>query len=222
MISSELVQKAFSEIFPDKPFYYVPLIRYSGRLKGYNANVRFDEANRKLIFSLSKAWKAVEPAIKLGLLQALLVKLFKRPVRTLHIELYHNFLSSLGEVADVKSSHPELEASFERVNNRYFGGMLTKPNLIFSKSLARLGSYDYATDTITISRALLSNKKLLDYVMYHEMLHKKLKFATGKESLRLLHHTKAFKEAEARFDDAAELEKELSRLVSSLRKHKRC
>ena len=42
------------------------------------------------------------------------------------------------------------------------------PNLVWGKnSFRKLGSYEYGSDTITISKIFLeSDKSLLDYVMY--------------------------------------------------------
>jgi hypothetical protein len=70
------------------------------------------------------------------------------------------------------------------------------PNLEWgSNSKRKLGSYDYHTDTISISTIFLdSEQELLDYLIYHEMLHKKLKF--NSKNNRSYHHTKKFKAKE--------------------------
>jgi len=48
--------------------------------------------------------------------------------------------------------------------------------------------------------------------MYHEMLHKKHKFTSSKSGRRL-HHSKAFREEESRFDDFKEIDIELKRYL---------
>ena len=89
--------------------------------------------------------------------------------------------------------------------------MIEKPNLVLGNGTSKLGSYEYGVDTINISRILLNGKReLLDYVMYHEMLHKKHKFYT--KSGRSYHHTSAFKKAEKKFENAEEIEEKLARL----------
>jgi len=107
---------------------------------------------------------------------------------------------------------PILEKSFDRVNYKYFKGFLDKTNLKWgSNSLSKLGSYEYGSDTIVISKVLGGDYELLDYVMYHEMLHKKHKFTKNKS--RSYHHTAAFKKDERAFDGSVLLEKRLKRLL---------
>ena len=85
-----------------------------------------------------------------------------------------------------------------------------------SDSTSKLGYYEYGSDTITISAIFQdSQRELLDYVMYHEMLHKKFKFQSrnGKQ----VHHTPEFKLMEKNFPGADLMEKEISKLA---RRHK--
>jgi len=56
---------------------------------------------------------------------------------------------------------------------------------------------------------------LLDYVMYHEMLHKKIKFDHTKNSKR--YHTTEFRNMEKKFSNSEKCEKELS-IIASKRK----
>ena len=94
----------------------------------------------------------------------------------------------------------------------FFGGLLEKPNLELSDGVNTLGHYNYGADTLCITKHLLQRPDLLDYVMYHEMLHKHHKFSTTNGRSR--HHTKAFRDDERKFPNADELEKELSRFVT--------
>ena len=110
-----------------------------------------------------------------------------------------------------------LEVSFNRVNETFFNGMLDIPNLQWgSGSTTKLGSYEYGSDTITISTIFTDTKReLLDYVMYHEMLHKKFKFES--KNGRTLHHSPEFKRMEAKFPNRDLMESEISNLA---RKHR--
>ena len=97
---------------------------------------------------------------------------------------------------------------FESLNNIYFKGILSRPKLTWSavKTYRKLGHYDPSRHLISISRTLDSIKVpkfVLDYVLYHEMLHiiHDSKY-TGKS--QVVHHRK-FRDDEkgfARFNDA--------------------
>jgi len=109
-------------------------------------------------------------------------------------------------------SDPILEESFNEVNEKYFFGLIERPNLMWHNSIRRLGSYEYGTDTISMSRVLDNDEELLGYVMYHEILHKKYKFHN--HNGRTHHHTREFKEMEKKFDGSEEMEDRIKKLVS--------
>ena len=216
--NSELVQQAFSKLFPNKSFDFDASIEYSGKFKGYNSNARMNLRNSTIVFGLSKNWRRVDSEIKIGLIQDLMQRMFKQKSRnTLNIELYNKFMQSIALTAPKTKNHPTLEESYLKVNQKYFSGIIDQPNLALADSVSKLGSYDYGTDTITISRILLppsnNNAELLDYVMYHELLHKKLKFSSKQTGLKKRHHTKEFRTKEKQFEDAEQMESGLARLV---------
>ena len=130
---------------------------------------------------------------------------------TRSMDLYDIFMKKLHLVAPKIDSDPVLLSSFDRVNAAYFDGLLDLTNLRWgSDSYRKLGSYAYASDTITLSRLLEEDYELLDYVMYHEMLHKKHKFVRNKT--RSHHHTAAFRKDERKFLNWERCEERLSRL----------
>lgn len=197
-------------MYPGKEFNYETKIKYSGKFKGYNANVKL--SRNTLTFNLSKKWKSVNREIKIGLLQSLLVKLFKVKKPTDNIEMYNSFLRHIHIAIPKTKSHPILEESFDRVNSRYFYGLIEKANLVFGKeSSNQLGLYDYGTDTITIS-ALLRDiaPEILDYIMYHEILHKKYKFIN--KNGKSYHHTPEFRRKEKEFENSSLIEEELKKI----------
>ena len=104
-----------------------------------------------------------------------------------------------------------LETVFERINARYFDGLMGRPNLGWSRGISRslLGHFDPSHNAIIISR-LFDNSTLptlaLDYVMFHEMLH--LQFPVDHSGRRRCVHTPEFKAAEKNF-----LELDQARLV---------
>lgn len=214
-MEKELIRKAFMTLYPDKEFTYDAKIRYSGKFKGYNANVKLNRFSDELIFSLSREWKDISDEIKIGLIQELMVKIIDRKnhMTTLNMEMYDSFLKNVHVAAPRIDSEPYLLEAFQRVNERYFFGMMDMPNLRWGQdSFRKLGSYHYSSDTITISRILQDAPlNLLDYVVYHELLHKKHKYTT--KNGRSFHHTKEFKEQERLFEDQEKTEKELNRYV---------
>ena len=212
-----IIQQAFQELYPCKELTHKVSINYSGRFKPYNANVK--HGPYFLHFYLSKEWRTVSREIQIGLIQSLLVKIFKGKPNTGYRDLYNSFIKNLSKYAKKTKSDPTLEEAFTRVNERYFNGLLDKPNLTWGQSsTSKLGSYEYQTDTISISSIFqLSNKDLLDYIMYHEMLHKKHKFHSTKTG-RSYHHTKKFKQDEKEFDNHQFIEKELKKLCRNCKR----
>ncbi len=208
-----LLEHAYQELYPDREARTL-ILSYSGRFKGYNANIRM--TRNEITVNASKQWRHVAPDIQKGLFQELLIRLFKIKKQTINMDLYNHFIRSLPNVAPKTQTHPVLEESFQRVNITFFNDMMEQPNLKLGNGINRLGTYEYATDTITISQILLENKELMDYVMYHEMLHKKHQYKA--KPGRHLHHSTQFKKDEARFPNAESLELELNKLV---RKNKR-
>lgn len=208
-----LAQQSYEDLH-GKPLNKEFVLNYSGKFRGYNANIKMD--SRAVTVNMSKKWRTVSPDIQKGCIQELMVRLFNLKTESIHIDLYHTFIKTLPKVVPKTETHPVLEESFQRINEHFFGGMMDQPNLKLGNGINRLGTYEYSTDTVAISKILLDDMRLLDYVMYHELLHKKHQYtAKGK---RTTHHSRAFKRDEAKFPGADFLEKELERLV---RKKKR-
>jgi len=96
----------------------------------------------------------------------------------------------------------DLDEVFDRVNDAYFGGDLDRPRLTWNTRITqvKMGHYDFIRDTVMISVTLDAPDVpdyVVDYVMYHELLHKKL----GHQMVNGRHyaHTSAFREAERAF-----------------------
>ncbi len=210
-----LATDAFLGLYPDREPAHDFKIKYSSKFNLYNANVHY--SSTMMEFRLSRSWKEVGRDIRIGLLQTLMLKAFGDRKRTMEIDLYNIFLKKVHMAVPKDRVDPALEESFLRVNERYFGGLMEMPNLVFGRDSARkLGSYEYGSDTITISMILRDEQELLDYVMYHELLHKKFKFDV--KNSRSMHHTKEFRRAERMFENQEEIEARLSRLSARKRK----
>ncbi len=211
----EWLQEAHEEL-TERPVPELSL-RYSGRFKGFNANVKY--SRRHMEFRLSKDWQEVDTEIQKGLVQHLLCRVYGLKTSTMAIEMYEEFLRQASEYAPKGESDAYLVERFWVLNEEYFSGMLAEPTIEWGQfSTTKLGSYEYATDTIRISRAMADEQDMLDYVLYHEMLHKKHKFTCSDG--RTHHHTKTFKQDEARFR-VPDAEKRLQRYVARQRRKKR-
>ncbi|MBU1975651.1 MAG: SprT-like domain-containing protein [Nanoarchaeota archaeon] len=204
-----MIQRAYQGLFPLKRLEYQPQLKYSHAFKGYNGNIRV--RGNLLEVRMGHDWKDVSEEIQIGLIQVLLLKLFRKKATTNNIDMYNSFIKNMSKFAQVHKSDPDLEESFVRINDEYFNGLMDRPNLVWGgSSFFKLGSYDYSTNTITISRILADDQNLLDYVVYHELLHKKLKFHS--KNGRSYHHTKEFKDLEKKYKDP-DAEEKLQKLI---------
>jgi hypothetical protein len=211
-----LIHDAYENLYPGTEFPYEAKLVYSRKFKGYNANIRL--RGRLLSINLSAQWKVVTPEIQIGLIQSLLVKLKKDKKKTSNMDLYHMFLRHVHVSVPKTRTNEILEMSFDRVNEKYFSGLIDKPNLVEGKdSFYRLGTYEYGTDTITISKIVMSSSpEILDYIMYHEMLHKKLKFHD--KNGKTFHHTSEFRKKENEFENSKRIEEEIKKLGRKAKK----
>lgn len=206
-----LIEESFQRLFPDKEFTYQAEIEYNRRLADFNANIRLEP--RKIKVNLNLQWKDIDQEIKIGLIQHLLLRIFKKRAHTHNIELYNNFIKNIPLLTPKTRSDPVLEASFERVNNQFLSSSIEKPNLTWgTASFRKLASYNFHTDTITVSTIFADAQlEILDYLMYHEMLHKhhKFKHNYGRSSF----HSPAFKEDEQRYPNHQLIEKEIETII---------
>jgi hypothetical protein len=117
-----------------------------------------------------------------------------------------------------RGRHYDLEEVFRRVNADHFEGRLGRPVLAWNTVPARrkLGRYQFATDTVVLSRILDSPTVptwVVDFIMYHELLHKSLglRMTNGRQQA----HTAAFRQAEKAFPRYAEATAFVKRLGAS-------
>jgi hypothetical protein len=117
-----------------------------------------------------------------------------------------------------RGRHYDLEEVFRRVNADHFEGRLGRPVLAWNTVPARrkLGRYQFATDTVVLSRILDSPTVptwVVDFIMYHELLHKSLglRMTNGRQRA----HTADFRQAEKAFPRYAEATTFIKRLSAS-------
>ncbi|OYT70395.1 MAG: hypothetical protein CFK52_11280 [Chloracidobacterium sp. CP2_5A] len=164
----------------------------------------------------------------------LLARLFRKPIPPRCTEVFRDYARSkpvtrLAEqrrrergfklVSGARGKHYDLEKLFQRLNQRYFAGRLTRPALTWSQRRTRrtFGHYDAAHHTIVISRTLDDERipqPVVEYVLYHEMLH--IKHGVTHINGRRCVHTPAFQEDERRFEDYDAASRWLCRLAETL------
>ena len=107
-----------------------------------------------------------------------------------------------GHGTSPKGAFVNLDEVFVRVNRDYFHKNLEKPQLSWSQKRTRrcLGSYSAQTDTVIISRSFDQvdmPEYVVDFIMYHELLHKKLGIKIANSGRH--NHNKNFKNLEKQF-----------------------
>jgi predicted SprT family Zn-dependent metalloprotease len=209
----ELIKESYQRLFPNKEFLYQTTLEYNRRLSPFNANITLHK--NKIKINMNLEWKSIDEEIKIGLIQHLLLRILKKKANTTNIDIYTNFTKNIHILTPKNKIDPHLEQSFNRVNNQFFQNALEKPNLIWGKNSKRkLACYNFHNDTISVSTIFKENDTtVLDYIMYHEMLHKHLKFKQNNS--RHAYHTKEFKEAERLYPHYKEIEKQINTIIRS-------
>lgn len=106
------------------------------------------------------------------------------------------------EIVDPRGRVYDLLEIFEDINFRFFGGLMSRPALGWSRRASRitLGHYDPSHHAIVISSILDRPgvpRLAVEYVMFHEMLH--LRYPVEHRGARRCVHTPEFKAAEKEF-----------------------
>lgn len=115
----------------------------------------------------------------------------------------------------------DLEEIFDAVNRGHFSGEMSRPRLRWSSRLTfrKFGHYCFSTDEVMLSATLDSpnvERFVLEYVMYHELLHKK--HGEDTSGARRVYHSREFRAEERRFPRYKEADEGLGKLSSARRK----
>ena len=109
----------------------------------------------------------------------------------------------------------DLEALFEDLNQRFFHGLMARPQMTWSRDHARnsLGHYDPAHNAIVVSR-IFDHPRVprfaVEYIVYHEMLH--LKHPVKLRGSRRCVHSADFQAEEKLFPQLDEVKQFLRHL----------
>ena len=175
----------------------------------------------QIYVSLSDLLEGAPEAVHHAIAHILLAKLYRKELDPLHCARYRRFTTSEAVMRQTElirqtrgrkkmlgpqGEHYNLNEIFDSLNNRFFFGLLGRPELTWSSVAARrlLGHYDPAHNTIVVSRVFdRSNtpRYAIEYLVYHEMLHLKhpVKVKRGRRCV----HPQTFQAEEKLFPDLA-------------------
>jgi len=207
-IDYNLVLDAFNRLELNHELDRMITVDLSNRFKPYGSNVTY--SRKKIEFHLSLWWERVDNDVVIGLFQSFFLRIFKVKKKSYYVELYDNFIKHVNKSIKPTKQDVFLKTRFNELNDNYFLGLLGETNLVWSRGKRTLGKFDYHTNTIHITKYLEKYPDLLDYVLFHEMCHKKALFY--KTQQKTMHHTGFFRALENIYPNADELEKKLKRV----------
>jgi hypothetical protein len=195
---------------PMPPFH----VRFR-RFVSLNTTIRLREG--ALHVSLSDLLEGAPESVLHAIAHILIAKIYKKPIDRAHNYRYKRFQYSESvarRTEQIRSTRgakrfpgPEgryyhLDEVFDSLNERFFHGLLGRPQLTWSEHHARrlLGHYDAAHNTIVVSKIFdrpSSPRYAIEYLLYHEMLH--LKHPVSVRGVRRCVHGAAFRAEEKLF-----------------------
>ena len=222
----EIYARVFREL---KPRTALPGL--SVEFRGFaNADSFIRLENGRLEVRISDLLAGAPAPVMEALAHILLGKLYRKPVARMYSHRYRLYLNRRDVrhqaqlvkqirgrkfISGPRGEHQRLDEVFERLNGRFFGGLMGQPQLGWSRRPSRsmLGHFDPAHNAIIISRIFDRPEApllALEYVMFHEMLH--LRYPVDHHGARRRVHTREFREAEKEFP----LLKEAKQLLKKL------
>ena len=222
----EMYARVFRELKPRTP---LPGLRVEFcRFANADSFIRLE--NGQLHVRISDLLAGAPAPVAEALAHILLGKLYRKPVPRVYAHRYRLYLNrrdmrrQMHLVRQIRGrkfiSGPQgevrnLEAVFERLNQRFFDGLLGRPQLGWSRGASRgmLGHFDPSHNAIIISRIFdreTTPELALEYVMFHEMLH--LRFPVDHNGARRRVHTREFRAAEKEFPNLKEVKEILKRI----------
>jgi hypothetical protein len=222
----EIFKRVFRLLKPRTP---VPAVRVDFR-KFANANSSIRLENGRLAVKITDLLEGAPAPILEALAYILLCKLYRKPVPAMYSHRYrlyfnrrdmrtnlHAVRQTRGRkmMTEAQGNYFDLEEIFQELNFKYFFGLMSQPQLGWSRRPSRttLGHYDPSHNVIVLSSVLDGPgvpRIAVEYVMFHEMLH--LRHPAEHRGARRCVHTPEFKQAEKEFDRVEEAKKLLKRI----------
>jgi len=224
----ELFRRVHREIRPRTQVPHIE-VEYK-RFANANSDVRLDEGTIRV--RITDLLESAPAPVTEALAHILLGKLYRRSPARQYLHRYRLYLNrkdmrrriSLVRQTRGRKAHAgpsgvvhNLEQIFEELNAEFFGGMMARPALGWSRFRSRthLGHFDPSHNMIVISRIFddpRAPRLALEYVMYHEMLH--LQYPVDHSGARRCVHTPEFRAHEKLFPHFREAKALLKKLPS--------
>jgi predicted metal-dependent hydrolase len=158
-----------------------------------NVNNTIRLRDGKLLVRLSDLLEGAPDNVLGAIAHILLAKMYRRPINPGQAARYRKYVGSAEIVRkthlvrqmrgrkrlrSARGAIYDLDIVFEDLNTRFFHGLMARPRMSWSQLRTRriLGHYDPAHNAIIISRIFdhpAVPRFVLEYIVYHEMLHLK-------------------------------------------------
>jgi hypothetical protein len=222
----EIFQEIYSELRPGSsvPELKVEFFAFAN----VNNTIRLREG--RLLVRLSDLLEGAPDGVLRAIAHILLAKMYRQPIDRRYAARYRKYVGSHEIVRKAhlvrqmrgrkllrspRGRFYDLDAVFEDLNTRFFHGLMARPRMSWSQTKTRriLGHYDPAHNAIIISRIFdhpAVPRYVLDYIVYHEMLH--LKHPVKLRGSRRCVHSAEFQAEEKLFPRAEQANTFLKRL----------
>jgi predicted metal-dependent hydrolase len=185
----QFFQETYRELRPRAPIPELTVEFFA--FANVNNTIRLREG--KLLVRLSDLLEGAPEPVLRAIAHILLAKMYRKPIERSHSTRYRRYVSGHDIVAkahlvrqmrgrkridSARGRVYDLEVIFEDLNQRFFHGLLARPQMTWSREAARnhLGHYDPAHNAIVVSRVFDHPRVprcAIEYIVYHEMLHLK-------------------------------------------------
>jgi hypothetical protein len=222
----KLFEETYRELRPRAPLPELTVEFFA--FANINNTIRMREG--KLLVRLSDLLEGAPDPVLRSIAHILLAKMYRRPIAREYSTRYRRYISSHDittkahlvrqirgrkRIASAQGHTYDLEILFDELNLRFFGGLLARPQMTWSRERARnsLGHYDPAHNAIVVSKIFdhpQVPRYAVDYIVYHEMLH--LKHPVRLRGSRRCVHSAAFQLEEKLFPHLKQAQAFLKRL----------
>jgi len=222
----ELFQETYNELRPGNSVPEMKIDFFA--FANVNNTIRLRQG--KLLVRLSDLLEGAPEGVLRAIAHILLAKMYRQPIDRGHAARYRKYVASHEIVRkahlvrqirgrkmlrSARGHFYDLDGIFEDLNTRFFHGLMARPRMSWSQTKTRriLGHYDPAHNAIVISRIFDHPgvpRHVLEYIVYHEMLH--LKHPVRLRGSRRCVHSAEFQAEEKLFPRVSEANAFLKRL----------
>jgi len=185
----QLFDETYRKLRPRSPVPDLKVEFYS--FANINNTIRLREG--KLLVRVSDLLEGAPENVLRAIAHILVAKMYRKPVDRGYATRYRRYVTAQHmsrkahlvrqirgrkRLASPQGLTYDLEAIFEKLNLKFFYGLLARPQMSWSSERARnrLGHYDPAHNAIVVSRVFDHPRVprfVVEYIVYHEMLHLK-------------------------------------------------